>query len=82
MSKKKPRRIKARLPQEAQAVLRTRGGAHGTNKGERGYNRAAEKQKLQNLLSTSKPAPPELAFLLNCKNISGQFLQNVIKFQI
>ena len=64
MGKKKPERSKARLPKEAQATLRSRGGAHGTHKGERGYSRAAEKRKLQNLLSAFKPAPSELAFYL------------------
>jgi hypothetical protein len=64
MGKKKPERSKSRLPREAQAVLRSRGGAHGTHKGQRGYNRAAEKRKLQNLLSASKPASLELAFIL------------------
>ena len=60
----KGHRNKSRLPKAAIKALRSRGGAHGTHKGQRGYNRAAEKRKLQNLLSASKPAPSELAFLI------------------
>jgi hypothetical protein len=63
MSKNKVTRIKARLPKEAQAVLRSRGGAQGTEKGGRGYSRLAEKRKLRNLISTHEPAQSELAFL-------------------
>jgi hypothetical protein len=48
-------RSKARLPREAQNVLRSKGGAHGTKRGGRGYDRNAEKRKLQNLLFASKP---------------------------
>ena len=62
MSKKKSQRPKVRLPRDAQAVLRSRGGAHGSKKGGHGYNRAAEKRELQNLLSASKPTQTELAF--------------------
>jgi hypothetical protein len=64
MSKNKVTRIKARLPKEAQAVLRTRGGAQGSPKGERGYDRTAEKRKVRNLISAHKPPHKELAFLI------------------
>jgi len=57
-------RNKSRLPKAAIKALRSRGGAHGTHKGRRGYNRTAEKRKLQNLLSASKLTQPELAFSL------------------
>lgn len=64
MSKNKVTRIKARLPREAQAVLRSRGGAQSTEKGQRGYDRNAEKRKLRNLISDHEPARKELAFLI------------------
>jgi hypothetical protein len=64
MSKNKVTRSKARLPRAAQEVLRHKGGAHGTQKGQRGYDRNAEKRKLMNLISANKPARKELAFLL------------------
>jgi|GEM_PF-3206364 len=64
MDKQKKARIKAHLPKEAQAVLRSRGGAQGTEKGQRGYDRLAEKRKLRNLISNHEPAHKELAFLI------------------
>jgi hypothetical protein len=60
----KGNRNKSRLPKAAVKALRSRGGAHGTYKGARGYNRAVEKRKMQNLLSASKPTQTELAFIL------------------
>jgi hypothetical protein len=63
MSKQKKARIKSRLPKAAQGVLRSRGGAQGSPKGERGYDRLAEKRKVRNLISANKPTCKELAFL-------------------
>jgi hypothetical protein len=52
---KKKKRIRARLPSEAQDTLRHKGGSHGTQKGDLGYNRAAEKRKINNLIFLIKP---------------------------
>ena len=38
-------RIKHRIPMEAVQVLRSKGGAHSTKKGAKGYDRKKEKQK-------------------------------------
>jgi len=64
MSKNKVTRIKSRLPKAAQGVLRSRGGAQGSPKGGRGYNRLAEKRKLRNLISAHKPISKEVGFYI------------------
>jgi hypothetical protein len=54
---KKKRRLKPRLPKEAQEVLRHRGGGHGQKKG---YIRAEERRKNKVLLKESHPPTPRL----------------------
>jgi hypothetical protein len=64
MDKKNKDLVKARLPREAQAMLRSRDGTHGTAKGRRGYNRLAEKRSLRDQLHRLKPTKKRLAFLM------------------
>jgi hypothetical protein len=45
MKKKKQKVLKVRLPMTAVDTLHHRGGAHGSAKGQRGYDRAKEKAK-------------------------------------
>jgi len=47
MKKKKSRRIKPRLPMGIVEVLRHKGGAHSSPKGEKGYDRNQQKRQAQ-----------------------------------
>lgn len=43
----KQKTFKPRLPMDAVILLRTKGGAHSTPKGKKGYNRNAAKAQLR-----------------------------------
>lgn len=42
--------FKTRLPMEAVNLLRSRGGAHSSKKGKKGYDRKKEKREVRNFL--------------------------------